>query len=213
MKNTDLVSPHIDLSVEQPDLENPSYDPEVFPDARLPLPQEQAEDRELTKIISQSRATTGFLSTLTGAYGLLGQLIDIPGFYATALMNIGRIAQHHGFDPTGPQERRFALQVLMIGHLPTEESRHKELAKIYAPKSKQLYAKELAALVASKGSTLSLYKLAARTLSSRFRFLVPVVGAATNLAANMRFMEAILDTAVTAYERRRELKRCMNSGG
>jgi len=116
------------------------------------------------------------------------------------------VAKVYGFDPTHSGERRFLLQILAIGHLPTHDGRMKELAKMYVPGKKTLYAGELAAMMTSRGSVMSLYKLASRALSGKFRHLLPVVGAVTNTAANLRTMEAILETAVTAYHRRMQLR-------
>ena len=67
-------------------------------------------------------------------------------------------------------------------------------------------AGELAALITSRASVLSIYKFAAKALSGRFRSLLPGIGAATNVAANLKTMEAILETAVTAYHRRMLLR-------
>lgn len=166
-----------------------------------------ASDPKLSAIINQSRIATGLFSGATGAMGMIGQAIDIPGFYAAALLNVGRIAKFYGFDPTAEEERNFIVQLLLIGHLPTEEGRIKELTKIHLEPSTRLYAQELGAIVASKGSTLSVYKLASKAFATRFKFMLPVVGAAANLAANVRFMEAILATAIRGYSRRAELKK------
>jgi hypothetical protein len=122
------------------------------------------------------------------------------------LFQISRVAQFYGFDPTQSEERKFILQLLAIAHLPTHDARAKELTKIYTPGEKTLYAKELAGLLASRGSIVSLYKFASKALAGRFRSLLPVVGAVTNMGANLRTMEAILDTATTAYHRRMLLR-------
>ena len=209
MKNTQLFQPHIDLNEESPDLASPHYDAEIFPDTGEAVFQSAEPDWSapgLAETISQARLSTGLLSSVTGAFGLPGQLIDLPGFYSSALLHVARIARFYGFDPTHPGESRFALQLLAIGHLPTQESRLKELTKIYVPGKKTLYAGELAALITSRASVLSIYKFAAKALSGRFRSLLPGIGAATNVAANLKTMEAILETAVTAYHRRMMLR-------
>lgn len=209
MKNTQLVQPHIDLSEEEPDLASPHYDAEIFPDtgeAAVSPAEPDWSAPGLAETISQARLSTGLLSSVTGAFGVPGQLIDLPSFYSGALLHIARIARFYGFDPTHPGERQFALQILAIGHLPTREGRLKELTKVYVPGKKTLYASELAALITSRASVLSIYKFAARALSGRFRALIPGIGAATNTAANLKTMEAVLETAVTAYHRRMLLR-------
>ena len=209
MKNTQLVQPHLDLNETVPNVATPDYDPEIFPESEGVKVESGEPDWSapgLAETISQARISTGLLSGVTGSFGMAGQLVDLPGFYGNALLHIGRIARFYGFDPTHPGERQFVLQVLAIGHLPTREGRLKELAKIYVPGKKTLYASELAALVTSRGSVISLYKFASKALAGRFKALLPGIGAATNLAANLRTMEAILETAVTAYHRRMLLR-------
>lgn len=163
-------------------------------------------DPQITAVIKQTRLATGLLSTITGAMGLGGLLVDLPGFYTTAVINVARIAKFHGYDPTQPEERDFIFQILLIGHLPTEESRLKELAMIHSENPTRLYAKEFGSVIAARGSTLSAYRLASKMFTKRFRFLVPVIGSVTNVASNLRFMESIMDTAIRGYSRRASLR-------
>lgn len=215
MKNTQLFQPHIDLNQETPDLASPHYEAEIFPDSGETMVRSAEPDWSapgLAETVSQARLSTGLLSGLTGAFGLVGQLVDLPSFYSSALLHVARIARFYGFDPTHSGESQFILQILAIGHLPTRDSRLKELTKIYVPGKKTLYAGELAALITSRASVVSIYKFAAKTLSGKLRAALPGIGAAANMAANLNTMEAILETAVTAYHRRMLLRDSLAQG-
>jgi EcsC family protein len=198
------------LSNEKNDLHGKS---EIFPESpdlvktSQPVPTPDFTDPNLTRVIKQSRIVTSLVSGITGTMGLLGQAADVPGFYGTALYSIARIAKHYGYNPTDAEERDFMLQVLLIGHLPTEASRIQELAKVHLDSPTRLYATELGAIVASRGSVFSVFKLTSKIFATRFKFMVPVIGAAANTAANMRFMESILDTAIRGYSRRSNLAK------
>ncbi|HIB67477.1 MAG TPA: hypothetical protein EYO33_20850 [Phycisphaerales bacterium] len=218
MKNLDDVETSLNANSEEAqNIAKNDPDPEIFPDvadnesldSTQLVPQKSGP--ELSNIIKLSRLSTGTMSGMTGAMGLAGQIIDIPGLYSLSLLHLSRIATAYGYDPTQKEERDFMLSILTIAHLPTESARREALVEVHEPSATKTYAGEIGAAFASRSSVISIYKLAARFFTSRFRFLVPVVGALANLTANMRFMEALTDTAVRAYSRRASLRESLEA--
>ena len=134
MKNLDSVETSLKAdSEEAQNIAKNDPDPEIFPDVeeneRLDSTQlvPQQSGPELSNIIKLTRISTGTMSGMTGAMGLAGQIIDIPGLYSLSLLHLSRIATAYGYDPTQKEERDFMLTLLTIAHLPTESARKEAL--------------------------------------------------------------------------------------
>lgn len=161
----------------------------------------------LNNVSVQAKRYTGLFSALTGALGLPGQLVDLPGFYLNAVHQLVKIAAIHGYDIRDRKEQRFLLKILAIAHMPLEEDRKKALAEIHLPLRERFMAEEIGGVVMARGATLSVYKMAARVFKNKLRFAVPLVGAASNAASNLALINTILSTAIRGYRRRLELEK------
>ena len=218
MKNLEEVEISLDATSREAEqvAEHPT-DPELYPDAKEEIDRHAANMKvdlgnpELSALVKQARASTMALSGATGAFGLTGQVFDIPAFYANALLHLSRIAKQYGFDPKEEQEAKFMKKLLLIAHLPTADAREQQLLEIHESSQPQTFATELGYVMASRASTISIYKLASRAFATRLKFMLPVIGAAANMAANMRLMESIIDTAIRGYARRAALSETLNS--
>ena len=216
MKNLQEVEISLDATEAENSENINTPNPEIFPDTKEKETTVRPSNGEASLVevtLNRTRLTTAAASGITGSFGLLGQAIDLPLFYANAALQVARLARIYGFDPSQAEEKDFIKKLIIAGHLPTEDARNKELAEIHSSTHVNTYAAEIGSLLASRGSTISIYKLASKAFASRFRYLLPVVGAAANVAANLRLMEAIMDTAMKGYSRRSDLLKQLNETG
>lgn len=218
MKNLEQVEISLDAQSREAEqvAEHPT-DPEIYPDTNEQVDRQAAAYKvdlghpELSALVKQARASTAALSGATGAFGLGGQVLDIPSFYANAWLQLSRIAKQYGFNPKRDDEARFMKKLLLIAHLPTAEAREKQLLEIHESDQPKTFASELGYIMASRASTISIYKLAAKAFAKRLKFMLPVVGAAANMASNLRLMECIIDTAIRGFARRASLAETLEN--
>lgn len=142
-----------------------------------------------------TRATT--TGAVAGALGLPGQLLDLPLFYIQAFKNIAEVALLFGFDPRDPEEQRFMLGILRIGHLPGAR-RRRDAVEVLLGRSTQKERELLTGLLCAL-TPRSFITALPRLLPSRIRLLFPIVGGVLNAQNNGRRMEAIVKTASVAY--------------
>ena len=124
MKNLDSVETSLKAdSEEAQNIAKNDPDPEIFPDVeeneRLDSTQlvPQQSGPELSNIIKLTRISTGTMSGMTGAMGLAGQIIDIPGLYSLSLLHLSRIATELGAGTTGDLPDDIALMAVRRGRL------------------------------------------------------------------------------------------------
>ena len=141
----------------------------------------------------------------TGAAGVLGLIVDIPSLITLNIRAIGEYATYYGFNIKSPQERLFAMQVLVLASSPTDAAKVRamgEVARIGAAAAKKTAWKDL-----EKASMVRVIQkvskaLGVRLTKAKLAQAVPIVGGVVGGGFNAYYTARVCDAAYQLYRER-----------
>ena len=139
---------------------------------------------------------------LTGAAGLPGMVIDIPGLILINFRAICEYATYYGFDIELQDQKLMILHILSLASAPTDQAKHAamaQLAKIASQVAKKQTWEELEKFVFVKMIKKMAEAIGIRLTKAKLAQVVPAVGSLVGAGFNAYYTEKVCDAAYFTY--------------
>ena len=137
-----------------------------------------------------------------GMMGALGLTADIVSVIALNLRAISEYAAYYGFDAADPDEKIFALNILLLASSPSENERSlavQQLSKMTKAIGKKMGRRSLTDQVLSKVIDRMARTLGANLTEAKIAQIIPIAGSAVGAGFNARYTGKVCDAARLLY--------------